>query len=67
MTQEEYNKYCDKINNYKKLNLSDKKLNYYLSKINKLLEDEYKYGSGWLDIYYLNIYLNKCKQIVQLL
>lgn len=66
MKQETYNNYCDKIDNYKKLNFKNKKFNNYLYKIEKLLDHEYKYGSGWLDIYYLSKYLNKCKQIVNL-
>ena len=64
MNQEKYNDYCDKINNYKKLNLPDQKFNYYLYKVDKLLNDEYKYGSSWLDMYYLSVYLNKCKQLL---
>lgn len=66
MTQDTYNNYCDKIDNYKKLKCKNVKFNNYLYKIEKLLDDEYKYGSGWLDTVNLNKYLNKCKQIVNL-
>ena len=63
MNQKKYNELCEKVEKYKKLNFSDSKLNNYISKVEKLLNDEYKYGSSWLDIYYLTKYMNKCKQI----
>lgn len=66
MNQKKYNELCKKIETYRKLNLSDSKFNNYLYKVDKLLNDEYKYGSSWIDMYYLMKYVNKCKQIVTL-
>jgi hypothetical protein len=69
MNQQKYNYYCDAARLYKKLNLEDSikqsKLDNYLYKVNRLLLDEYKYGSSWLDIHYLEKYLNKCEEVVQ--
>jgi hypothetical protein len=70
MNQEKYNEYCDIVSIYKKLNLLNEtkqsKLDNYLQKVDRLLFDEYKYGSSWLDIHYLEKYLNKCEKVVQL-
>jgi hypothetical protein len=70
MNQEKYNDYCDTARCYKKVNLEDEKkqseLDNYLNKVDRLLLDEYKYGSSWLDIHYLEKYLNKCEEFVQL-
>jgi len=68
MNQEKYNEYCDLISLYKKYDIkdsSDNQLHMYISKAERLLTDEYKYGSSWLDLYYLEKYLNKCEQLVQ--
>jgi len=70
MNQEKYNEYCDSVRCYKKLSLEDEtkqsELDNYLHKVDRLLLDEYKYGSSWLDIHYLEKYLNKCEEFVQL-
>lgn len=70
MNQQKYNDYCDTARFYKKLNLEhdtkQSKLDNYLHKVDRLLLDEYKYGSSWLDIHYLEKYLNKCEEVVQL-
>lgn len=67
MNQQKYNELCEKVEKYKRLNFSGLEskilLNNYISKVEKLLNDEYKYGSSWIDIYYLTKYMNKCKQI----
>jgi len=63
MNQQKYNELCEKVEKYKKLNFLDSKMNNYISKVEKLLNDEYKYGSSCIDIYYLTKYMNKCKQI----
>jgi hypothetical protein len=69
MTQDTYNKYCDFIKLYQKYQLDDiteqNKLNKYISRIERLLADEYRYGSSRLDLYFLEKYLNKCEQLVQ--
>ena len=69
MNQQKYNDYGDTLRFYKKVNLEDEKkqteLDNYLNKVDRLLLDEYKYGSSWIDIHYLEKYLNKCEKVVQ--
>lgn len=68
MTQDKYNKYCDMVQLYHKYQLdsvNQAKLNKYISRIERLLNDEYRYGSSYLDLYFLEKYLNKCEQLVQ--
>lgn len=69
MTQEKYNEYCELIALYKKLDMDElqmqDELNLYIYKAERLLDDEYKYGSSWLDIYYLEKYLNKCEELAK--
>lgn len=69
MTQDTYNKYCDMVQLYHKYQLDDinnqAKLNNYISRIERLLNDEYRYGSSYLDLYFLKKYINKCEQLVQ--
>lgn len=65
MNQEKYNEYCELLRLYKKLDMNDiqDELNMYIYKAERLLNDEYKYGSSWLDMYYLEKYLNKCEEL----
>jgi len=68
MNQEKYHEYCDLISLYKKYDIkesNDNKLHVYISKVERILTDEYKYGSSWLDLYFLDKYLNKCEELVQ--
>lgn len=67
MNQEKYNEYCDTLNLYKKLDQNEiqDELDMYIYKAERLLNDEYKYGSSWLDIYYLEKYLNKCEELAK--
>lgn len=69
MTQDKYNKYCELVQLYQKYqlgNLNEQlKLNKYISRVEKLLNDEYRYGSSRLDLYFLEKYMNKCEQLVQ--
>lgn len=70
MNQQKYNNYCDALSFYKKVHLENgnkqSELDNYVSKVDRLLLDEYKYGSSWLDIHYLEKYLHKCEEFVQL-
>lgn len=69
MTQEQYNQYCELVQLYHKCQLDDTnnqtKLNKYIAQVERLLNDEYRYGSSRLDLYFLQKYLNKCEQLVQ--
>jgi hypothetical protein len=69
MSQDKYNKYCELVGLYKKYNLEDSmkqsELNKYITWIEKLLNDEYRYGSSRLDLYFLEKYMNKCEKLVQ--
>lgn len=68
MNQEKYQEYCDLISLYKKYDIKESdnnKLNMYISKAERLLTDEYKYGSSWLDLYFLDKYLNKCEELIR--
>lgn len=69
MTQDKYNQYCELVQLYHKYQLDDinnqAKLNKYISQIERLLNDEYRYGSSRLDLYFLEKYLNKCEELVQ--
>ena len=69
MTQEQYNQYCELVQLYHKYQLDDTnnqtKLNKYIAQVERLLNDEYRYGSSRLDLYFLQKYLNKCEQLVQ--
>lgn len=68
MSQDKYNKYCELVALYKKYDIkesSDTKLQMYISKAERLLNDEYKYGSSWLDLYLLDKYINKCEELIK--
>ena len=68
MNQEKYQEYCDLISLYKKYDIKESdnnELNMYISKAERLLNDEYKYGSSWLDLYFLDKYLNKCEELIR--
>lgn len=68
MNQEKYQEYCDLISLYKKYNIKETdnyQLYKYISKVERLLMDEYKYGSSWLDLYFLDKYLGKCEELVR--
>lgn len=68
MNQEKYQEYCDLISLYKKYDIKESdnnELNMYISKAERLLNDEYKYGSSWLDLYFLDKYINKCEELIR--
>lgn len=69
MNQNTYNTYRDIVKSYRQHNLNNinkqAKLNKYISRIEKLLDDEYHYGSSYLDLYFLNKYVDKCKKLLQ--
>lgn len=68
MNQETYQEYCDRISLYKKYDIKesiDNHLQVYISKAERLLNDEYKYGSSWLDLYLLDKYVNKCEELIR--
>lgn len=69
MSQDKYNKYCELVALYKKYNIEDAlkqaELNQYISRVERLLNDEYRYGSSRLDLYFLEKYMNKCEELVQ--
>jgi hypothetical protein len=69
MSQDKYNKYCELVAMYKKYMMNNElkqaELNKYISRVERLLNDEYRYGSSRLDLYFLEKYLNKCEQLVQ--
>ena len=68
MTQDKYNQYCELVQLYHKYQLdgvNQVKLNKYIAQVERLLNDEYRYGSSRLDLYFLQKYLNKCEQLVQ--
>ena len=69
MTQETYNYSVDRVNFYKKnVYIVDDKLQKdftkYIVGLEKLLDDEYKYGSSWYDIKMIEKYMDKCEQLV---
>jgi len=72
MNQEKYNELCDIMRVYKKtinllLNEKDKQdLERCVKKLEKLLNDEYKYGSSWYDIRMIEKYMDKCNKIVNI-
>lgn len=69
MSQDKYHKYCELVALYKKYNIEDAlkqaELNKYISRVERLLNDEYRYGSSRLDLYFLEKYMNKCEELVQ--
>lgn len=69
MSQDKYNKYCELVALYKKYNIEDSlkqaELNKYISRVERLLNDEYRYGSSRLDLYFLEKYMNKCEELAQ--
>jgi hypothetical protein len=72
MNQEKYNELCDIMRVYKKtinllLNEKDQRdLERCVKKLEKLLDDEYKYGSSWYDIRMIEKYMDKCNKIVNI-
>lgn len=69
MTQDKYYKYCELVAVYKKYMINNElkqaELNKNISRVERLLDAEYRYGSSRLDLYFLQKYFNKCKQLVQ--
>lgn len=69
MTQDKYHKYCELVAVYKKYMINNElkqaELNKNISRVERLLDAEYRYGSSRLDLYFLQKYFNKCKQLVQ--
>lgn len=68
MNQETYNKAVERLHVFKKLNLindtNQTELSKYIEKLGKLLDDEYRYGSSWLEVKFINDYVKKCEEII---
>lgn len=72
MLQMEYNNIIEKIKYYKKNmyimddNIQQKNMNNYIIKLEKMLDDEYKYGSSLYEYKLIQKYINKCENLVNI-
>jgi hypothetical protein len=70
MIQTEYNNLSEKIKCYKKNmyiienSIQKKNINNYIIRLEKMLDDEYKYGSSLYEHKLIQKYIKKCDQII---
>lgn len=70
MTQEKYNKVCEQVRYLEKsmyfVDNYDTKIKYEnkLKKVNKLLDDEYRYGSSCYDLQCLSKYIDELSEVL---
>lgn len=63
MRQEQYQNIRDTIEKYKKSKNLSSEMVEIIKKLDKLMDDEYKYGSSYNQLLEITNYLIKCKEI----
>jgi len=66
MLQNTYNDITQRIQYYKKYIYYKKELNYLIKKLEKMLDNEYKYGSSAYEHKLIQKYMDACENLIHL-